>query len=162
MYCHPYSLCLYWKSPFQFMISDTQAAQLQIGVTSNQMYLNSTIKKNKFLKSEIMACRLTSAKTSSEILLEYCYLDPKEQTLLKSWSKFIHFYSRKCIWKCRLENGDHLVSASMCYVFQCCTLHWILKQHSRSQDICLNSASWRSVDFRLIEHIFIDPVDNNE
>ena len=24
------------------------------------------------------------------------------------------FHSRKCIWKCRLENGDHFVSASMC------------------------------------------------
>ena len=28
-------------------------------------------------------------------------------------SKFMHFHSRKCIWKCRLENGRHLVSASM-------------------------------------------------
>ena len=25
----------------------------------------------------------------------------------------MHFHSRKCIWKCRLENGSHLVSASM-------------------------------------------------
>ena len=24
------------------------------------------------------------------------------------------FYSRKCIWKCRPENGGHFVSASMC------------------------------------------------
>ena len=29
-------------------------------------------------------------------------------------SKFIHFHSRKCISKCRLENGGHVVSASMC------------------------------------------------
>ena len=28
--------------------------------------------------------------------------------------KFIHFHSRKCIWKCHLENDGHLVSASMC------------------------------------------------
>ena len=27
---------------------------------------------------------------------------------------FKHFHSRKYIWKCRLENGGHLVSASMC------------------------------------------------
>ena len=27
--------------------------------------------------------------------------------------KFIHFHWRKCIWKCRLEKGGHLVSASM-------------------------------------------------
>ena len=28
--------------------------------------------------------------------------------------EFIHFHSRTCIWKCRLENGGHFVSASMC------------------------------------------------
>ena len=28
--------------------------------------------------------------------------------------EFKHFHSRKCIWKCRLPNGNHLVSASMC------------------------------------------------
>ena len=31
------------------------------------------------------------------------------------FSKFINFHSRKCIWKYRLENGGHFVSASMCY-----------------------------------------------
>ena len=30
--------------------------------------------------------------------------------------KFIHFHSRQYIWKCRLENGGHFVSASMCSV----------------------------------------------
>ena len=29
-------------------------------------------------------------------------------------SKFIHFHSRKCIWKRRLRNGRPFVSASMC------------------------------------------------
>ena len=33
---------------------------------------------------------------------------------MKFQSKFIYFHSRKCIWKCRLGNGGHLVSASMC------------------------------------------------
>ena len=28
--------------------------------------------------------------------------------------KFIHFHSRKSIWKCRLENAVHFVSASVC------------------------------------------------
>ena len=28
--------------------------------------------------------------------------------------KFKHFHSRKCIWKWRLENGGHCVSAPMC------------------------------------------------
>ena len=32
---------------------------------------------------------------------------------VKSQPKFIHFHSWKCIWKCRLENGGHFVSASM-------------------------------------------------
>ena len=32
---------------------------------------------------------------------------------VKSWTKFIYFHSRKCIWKCRLDNGVHFVSASM-------------------------------------------------
>ena len=34
---------------------------------------------------------------------------------MKSKSKLIHFHSRKCIWKSRLKNVGHLVSASMCY-----------------------------------------------
>ena len=29
-------------------------------------------------------------------------------------TNFIHFHSRKCIWKYRLRNGGHFVSASMC------------------------------------------------
>ena len=28
--------------------------------------------------------------------------------------KILHFHSRKCIWKCRLRNSGHFVSASMC------------------------------------------------
>ena len=51
---------------------------------------------------------------------------------MKSFSKFIHFHSRKCIWKCRLENGGYFVSASMCYCFtpafviQCfATMHFL-------------------------------------
>ena len=38
----------------------------------------------------------------------------KEQTSVKFELKFKYFHSGKCIWKCRLENGGHLVSASMC------------------------------------------------
>ena len=33
---------------------------------------------------------------------------------MKLQSKFIHFHSRRSIWNCRLEDGGHLVSASMC------------------------------------------------
>ena len=35
---------------------------------------------------------------------------------MKFQSKFIHFQSRKCIWKCRLRIGGHVVSASMSQV----------------------------------------------
>ena len=33
-------------------------------------------------------------------------------------SKYYNFQSRKLIWKCRPENGDHLVSLLMCYLFK--------------------------------------------
>ena len=39
---------------------------------------------------------------------------PLEQTPMKFQSKFIHFQSRKCILKCRLEHDGHVVSASIC------------------------------------------------
>ena len=39
-------------------------------------------------------------------------IGPQEQTSMKIQLKFIH--ARKSIWKCHLENGGHLVSASMC------------------------------------------------
>ena len=59
-----------------------------------------------------MACRLDGAKPLSEPMLEYCYLDPLEQTSVKSQSKFIYFHSRKCIGKYRQQIGSHLVPAS--------------------------------------------------
>ena len=41
-------------------------------------------------------------------------------TAVKSQAKSIHFHSRKCIWKCRLQNGGHyFVSASMCWSCVC-------------------------------------------
>ena len=30
----------------------------------------------------------------------------------------IHIFSLKCIWKCRLKNGDYLVSASVCLAIE--------------------------------------------
>ena len=32
---------------------------------------------------------------------------------MKSYAKFKHFHSMKCVWKCRLWNGGNFVSASM-------------------------------------------------
>ena len=46
---------------------------------------------------QIMAHRLFGAKPLSELMLSFCQLELK-----------------KCIWKCRLRNGGHVVSASMC------------------------------------------------
>ena len=42
--------------------------------------------------------------------------------------KIYIFSFRKCIWKCRLENGGHLVSASMCY-----RIYWYIKPHPSCQ-----------------------------
>ena len=41
-----------------------------------------------------------------------------KQTSMKFYSKFMHFHSRISLCKCRLENGGHLVSASMCQPFR--------------------------------------------
>ena len=81
----------------------------------------------------VMACRLFGAKLLCEPVQEYCELDPHEQTAVKSSWKITHLYSMKCIWKCRLWNGGHLVSA---LIFECC---W----QNRSRTITYaNNYSW--------------------
>ena len=52
---------------------------------------------------------LFGAKPLSEPMLNYCRLDPQEQTLIKSY-----FLSRKCIWKYCQKNFGYFVSASVC------------------------------------------------
>ena len=51
-------------------------------------------------------------------MLENYYLDPWEQTSVKSLSKYI-FFIKKCIWKCRPRNDGHSVlgrmSSSQCW-----------------------------------------------
>ena len=59
-----------------------------------------------------MACCLDSAKPLSEPMLEYCWLEPSKQTSVKSLAKFIHFHLRILVWKRRLRNGGHFVSAT--------------------------------------------------
>ena len=49
---------------------------------------------------KIMACCLFGAKPLPKPILTYCQLDPNEIYL-----KFKSFHSRKCIPKCRLQNG---------------------------------------------------------
>ena len=49
-----------------------------------------------------MAWRLFGARPLPEPMLAYCHLDSWEQISVKFESEFYHFYSRKCIWNCRL------------------------------------------------------------
>ena len=78
---------------------------------------------------QIMACRLFGAKPLSPPMVSCCQLDPKEHISVKFHLKFKSFNSRKCTWKCRLQNGGHIVSASMCYTYAlfvlCCVLLWL-------------------------------------
>ena len=63
---------------------------------------------------QILARRLFGAKPLSEPMLSYCHLDHKERILVKFRLKFKSFHSRKYTWNCRLRNGGHFVSTSMC------------------------------------------------
>ena len=60
----------------------------------------------------IMAWHQFSAKPWSEAILSD-QLHPREQKEVQFQSKFKHFYSRKCIWKCYLQNGIYFASASI-------------------------------------------------
>ena len=57
-----------------------------------------------------MARHLITAKPVSEPMMAYCRLFPCEIEL-----KYQEFHTRKWIWKFRLKNGGHVVSALMCY-----------------------------------------------
>ena len=62
----------------------------------------------------VMACRLFGTKPLPEPMVAYYQLGPWELISVKFGYEFHHFHSRKCIWKCRLQNGSHYVLASMC------------------------------------------------
>ena len=51
-------------------------------------------------------------------MLEYCQLDPWEQTSVTFYSKFKNFHSRKCTWKCRLPNVCQNVLKCSCFYFR--------------------------------------------
>ena len=44
---------------------------------------------------------------------------PLEQPSVKFWSKYNNFRGRKRVWRCRLQNGDHLVPASVYWSMMC-------------------------------------------
>ena len=62
---------------------------------------------------QIMACRLFGDNPLSKPMIVYCQLDSKEHFSVKSYLKLKSFHSRKCIWKCCLENGNHFDSCSL-------------------------------------------------
>ena len=69
-----------------------------------------TYQWNKQALVQTMACRLFGTKLLSEPVLSYCYLDTWEQILVNLWT-YKDFHTKK---NCRLQNGVHFVSASMC------------------------------------------------
>ena len=40
-------------------------------------------------------------------------IGPLKTMFCEIFDAFMHFHTRKCVWKCRLENGGHFVSAPM-------------------------------------------------
>ena len=66
---------------------------------------------------QIMACCLLDIKPLFKPMLPYCWLDPKEHISMKSYLKFKSFSSRKCTWKCHLQNGSHFISALICDIY---------------------------------------------
>ena len=62
--------------------------------------------------------RLDGAKPLSEPMMEYCWLDPLEQTAVKFWLEFKHFHSRKCIWNFVLKMAAILPQS------QCVNCFW--------------------------------------
>ena len=61
-------------------------------------------------ETHIYASGLFGAKPLSQPMLTYCQEDHKEHISINFYLKFKSFHSRKCIWKCGLQNGCHLVS----------------------------------------------------
>ena len=78
----------------------------------------------------VMACRLFGAHPLPEPMLAYCQLDPWEQILVKLESKYRSFHSWKCIWICRLRNGDRFVPGAN-------ELMWDTKRLSGVLQACL-------------------------
>ena len=120
---------------------------------------------------QIMACSLAGAHPLSKPMLPYSQLHTKKQTSVKYKSKLIHFHSRKCIWKCRLENVGHFVSLNVSnitlgpkwHVHVSYTVYWktVLFQYwwthygwnkmaTISQTVLINAFSWKKIsEFQL-------------
>ena len=85
---------------------------------------------------------------------------PQGHDSLQFESKYTHFHSTKYIWKCRLQNGNHCVLASMC---QHSSKLCISCRCSTMIDWCVNALMgcvrcarmfhWHSLDVRATSHI---------
>ena len=87
---------------------------------------------SKLTISQIMACRLVGTKPLSKPIMVYCYLNWTPGSGIQ-WN-LMHFHSRKSILKCRLGNGVHFDSASMCEI---ALEYHSSSKHSQFRDINL-------------------------
>ena len=69
--------------------------------------------KKNVIASDI-GCGLFGTKPLSDPILPYCQLDQKEYISVKFYLKCKNLNSGKCTSICRLRNGGHFVSASIC------------------------------------------------
>ena len=81
-------------------------------------------------------CCLFSTKLLDKPTLTHYQMGPGEQTSVKS--EFEHFYSQKCIWKCLLKSGSHLVPPSS----ESC-LQWYLDNARWFNSVWSSDGTWR-------------------
>ena len=100
-----------WQNVFENVVCKIVAILLKAQCI-NSLRLRNTYMHQWTMPSlvQIMACHLVCVKLLSKPMLEYFQLDPLKHISVKLYSKFQYFHSRKC----RLRNGGHFVSASMC------------------------------------------------
>ena len=87
-----------------------------------------------------MADNLFGAKPLAEPMLYHCQLDPQEQNSVKLYSKFKHFHSSKCIWKCHVENVGHFVS--LFYSISCHDINLVLSEYCSFSNRKVNIDIW--------------------
>ena len=85
-------------------------------------------------------------------MLPYCHLDSREHISVKFHLEFKSFHSRKCTWKCRLRNGGHFVSASVCLVVL--RRHWCYYCNSESEHLSPKLRA-RNQSFGYFSNIFV-------
>ena len=64
--------------------------------------------------NKVMDFHLFHKKPLSEPTQTYCQWGPYQQISMELIPKFNILQSKKCTWKCHLQNGDHFVQALIC------------------------------------------------